>query len=81
MSIQIDSVDAYQGHEKDIIIFNCVRSNAFVEKEHSLGFLLDVRRMNVAITRPRHWLYIIGNADTLERSEVWKELIDWYRES
>lgn len=48
--IEINTVDAYQGREKDIIIFSCVRAS----KERSIGFLADYRRMNVAITRAKY---------------------------
>ena len=64
--IEINTVDAYQGREKDIIIMNCVRS------EGDLGFLRDYRRMNVAITRPRHFLFVIGNSGALEADPIWK---------
>ena len=68
--IQISSVDSFQGSEKDIMIFNAVRSNSFSSPSHphlkqSLGFTADLRRLNVAITRPRHFLFVIGHAETL----------------
>lgn len=59
--IEVNTVDGYQGREKDIIIFSCVRSNA----ERQLGFTADYRRMNVAITRARHCLFLFGNSATL----------------
>jgi senataxin len=69
-------VDAYQGREKDIIIINCVRSNKVQEVKASLGFLTDYRRMNVAITRARHFLFVIGNGETLKRDkEVWAPFV------
>ena len=60
--MEINTVDAFQGREKDIVIFNCVRSNVLSTEQASLGFLTDKRRMNVAITRPRHFLLIVGNS-------------------
>jgi len=75
-TIEVNTVDAFQGREKDIIIFNCVRSNFSTNIQSSLGFLTDERRLNVAITRPRHFLIIIGNAQTLELNEVWANLIE-----
>ena len=59
--IEINTVDAFQGREKDIIIISCVRSNNSSQLKGSLGFLVDKRRMNVAITRPRHFLFVVGN--------------------
>ncbi len=61
--LEINTVDAYQGREKDIIVINCVRSN----ETGSLGFLADERRVNVAITRAKHYLFVIGNSQTLEQ--------------
>ena len=69
--IEINTVDAFQGREKDIIIFNCVRSNTMSSVQGSLGFLTDVRRLNVAVTRPRHFLFVVGNANTLLKSDTW----------
>lgn len=60
-TIEVNTVDAFQGSEKDVIIFNCVRSNYEGMLQKSLGFLLDERRLNVAITRPKHFLIIVGN--------------------
>lgn len=81
--MNINSVDAYQGQEKDIIIFNCVRANNFSNAPISarLGFLTDLRRLNVAITRPKHFLFIIGNSKTLSLSRVWSDMIQSYKHS
>lgn len=65
--IEINTVDAFQGREKDIVIFNCVRANKLNTLQGSLGFLTDKRRLNVAITRPKHFLFMIGNAKTLQK--------------
>ena len=71
--IEINTVDAFQGSEKDIIIISCVRSiQAPVENieefnlQRAIGFLADGRRMNVALTRAKHCLIVIGNEDTLK---------------
>lgn len=69
--IEMNTVDAFQGREKDIIIFSCVRAN----NEGSIGFLSDKRRMNVALTRARFGLYVIGHADTLRQNHIWNNLI------
>lgn len=72
--IDFNTVDGFQGQEKDIIILSCVRAGPGVT---SVGFLADVRRMNVAITRSRSSLYILGHTATLERSDpVWKQIVE-----
>lgn len=76
-TIEVNTVDAFQGSEKDIIIFNCVRSNYESMIEKSLGFLLDERRLNVAITRPKYFLMVIGNSKTLKKSGVWENMINY----
>lgn len=60
-AVEIDTVDAFQGREKDAILFSLTRSNA----DGQLGFLADLRRMNVAITRPRKHLFVVGDSATL----------------
>ncbi|KAF9267418.1 hypothetical protein L218DRAFT_984944 [Marasmius fiardii PR-910] len=71
--VDFHTVDGFQGQEKDVIILSCVRAGPGVT---SVGFLADVRRMNVAITRARSSLFILGNAPTLERSnEVWRNIV------
>jgi len=70
-AIDFNTVDGFQGQEKDIIIFSCVRASA----NGSVGFLSDVRRMNVALTRARQSLFILGNANTLRRKRIWGDLV------
>ncbi|KAL5984646.1 hypothetical protein ACLOJK_041266 [Asimina triloba] len=71
-TLRIKSIDGFQGGEMDIIILSTVRSNS----KGKVGFLDNLNRTNVALTRARHSLWILGNALTLVRSDsVWEELI------
>ncbi|KAG4306132.1 hypothetical protein PORY_000120 [Pneumocystis oryctolagi] len=62
--IEINTVDGFQGREKEVVIFSLVRSN----DKGEIGFLEDKRRLNVAITRPKRHLCIIGDSQTIERN-------------
>ena len=61
--LEVASVDAFQGREKDIIIMSCVRSN----EHQGIGFLSDPRRLNVALTRSRYGIIIVGNPKVLSK--------------
>ncbi|MCR5444734.1 MAG: AAA family ATPase [Bacteroidales bacterium] len=74
--ITIGTVDGFQGQERDVIIISLVRSNA----EGKIGFLRDLRRMNVAMTRARMKLIIVGNAATLSRHKFYRALIQHIKE-
>lgn len=69
-TISVNTVDGFQGQERDIIMISLVRSN----DQGQIGFLNDLRRMNVAITRARMKLIIIGNAETLSHHSFYKKL-------
>lgn len=70
--IDFNTVDGFQGQEKEIIIMSCVRAS----ETGNVGFLSDIRRMNVALTRARTSLWILGNKSSLSRNKVWKRLLE-----
>ena len=71
-TIEFNTTDAFQGRESEIIIFSCVRASP----NQGIGFLSDIRRMNVGITRAKSSLWILGNAQSLIRGEFWNSLIE-----
>lgn len=72
--VEIDTVDSFQGREKDVIVFSCVRT---ASPNRGIGFVRDVRRMNVGLTRARSSLIILGSAHALaEGSPDWAELVE-----
>ncbi len=75
--VEIHTVDGFQGREKEVIIISLVRSNP----EEEIGFLDDVRRLNVAITRAKRKLIIIGDVNTLGKHDIYRKLIEYIKES
>lgn len=71
--ISVNTVDGFQGQERDVILISLVRSN----DEGQIGFLRDLRRMNVAITRARMKLIILGDAPTMTKHPFYKKLYDY----
>ena len=71
--ITINTVDGFQGQERDVILISLVRSN----DEGQIGFLRDLRRMNVAITRARMKLIILGDSTTMVRHPFYKKLYEY----
>ena len=71
--ITVNTVDGFQGQERDVILLSLVRSN----DEGQIGFLRDLRRMNVAITRARMKLIIVGDASTLTRHPFYRKLYEY----
>eukprot|EP00056_Hartaetosiga_gracilis_P013196 m.216508 g.216508 ORF g.216508 m.216508 type:complete len:1084 (+) comp13806_c1_seq1:31-3282(+) len=76
-AVEIASVDAFQGREKDYMILSCVRSN----EHQGIGFLNDPRRLNVAITRARYGLILIGNPKVLSKQPLWNNLLVHFKEA
>jgi len=87
LKVKVATVDGFQGSECDIIILSCVRSHPRLRKGarggqrqnqrrgNSVGFLNDYRRVNVALTRAKCSLWIVGNAEVLRASDLWRRLI------
>ncbi|TIC00510.1 hypothetical protein E3Q17_02141 [Wallemia mellicola] len=81
--VDVNTVDGFQGQEKTIIILSTVRSTKFeddgIYKERGggpIGFLKDIRRMNVALTRAQSSLFIVGHADKLKYDQTWQHIVD-----
>jgi senataxin len=70
--VEFNTTDAFQGRESEVIIFSCVRASP----SGGVGFLSDIRRMNVGLTRAKSSLWVLGNSQSLVRGEFWKKLID-----
>lgn len=76
-NIEINTVDGFQGREKEMIIFSSVRSN----NKGNIGFLRDLRRLNVALTRARRKLVFIGDINTISKHKTYKSLVDYIKEN
>ena len=70
--MEVDTIDAFQGREKDVVLVSLVRSNG----DQALGFLEDLRRMNVALTRARRHLFVVGDSATLCSHPYFAALVD-----
>ena len=71
-TIEFNTTDAFQGRECEIIIFSCVRASS----TGGIGFMTDIRRMNVGLTRAKSSLWVLGDSRALVQGEFWKKLID-----
>lgn len=74
ITIDVDTCDGFQGQEKDIIILSCVR--AFDTQSSSIGFLKSFQRINVALTRAKHSLFVCVSAKSLRKDKIWCSLLD-----
>ena len=72
-AVSVNTVDGFQGQERDVVVISLVRAN----DRGQIGFLRDLRRMNVAITRARMKLIILGDVATLTRHPFYKKLHDY----
>ena len=72
--LEIDSVDGFQGREKEAVVFSLVRSNP----EGEIGFLADIRRTNVALTRARRKLIVIGDSATLANHPFYQRMLTYF---
>jgi senataxin len=70
--VEFNTTDAYQGRESEIIIFSCVRASP----AGGVGFLQDIRRMNVGLTRAKSSLWVLGNSESRVRGRYWKMLVE-----
>ena len=71
--LQVFTVDAFQGKEVDLVFYSTVRTGT----AYGVGFVSDVRRMNVSFTRPRFGLFVVGNEAKLWTSNYWNQFIDY----
>ena len=69
--VEFNTTDAFQGRESEIIIFSCVRASP----AGGIGFLQDIRRMNVGLTRAKSSLWVLGNSQSLMKGEYWRKLV------
>jgi ATP-dependent RNA/DNA helicase IGHMBP2 len=72
--VEVDTVDGFQGREKEAVVVSLVRSN----RENEIGFLSDVRRMNVALTRARRKLIVVGDSATVTAHPFYQRLVNYF---
>src|SRR6056297_4326070 len=72
--LEVDTVDGFQGREKEVVLLTMVRSN----DQGEIGFLADTRRTNVAITRARRKLIVVGDSATLSHNPFYADMLDYF---
>lgn len=75
--VDISTIDAFQGKEASIVMLSCVRGS---NKTTGIGFLSDVQRMNVALTRAKHFLFVVARCRTITVNPYWRDLVKFARE-
>jgi senataxin len=70
--VEFNTTDAFQGRESEVIIFSCVRAS----ESGGIGFLQDIRRMNVGLTRAKSSLWVLGNSGSLIKGQYWRKLVE-----
>ena len=75
--VEFNTTDAFQGRESEIIIFSCVRASP----AGGIGFLQDIRRMNVGLTRAKSSLWVLGNSQSLVKGQYWRKLVEHAKSS
>ena len=71
--LHVFTVDAFQGKEVDLVFYSTVRTGS----AYGVGFVSDIRRMNVSFTRPRFGLFVVGNEVKLRTSTYWSQFLDF----
>lgn len=75
LDVEVSTVDGYQGREKEVVVISFVRSNS----RREIGFLEDLRRLNVSLTRARRKLIMVGDSSTLSANETYRRLIEFVK--
>ena len=73
--VEVKTIDGFQGREKEILLVSMVRSNP----EHEIGFLKDSRRWNVAVTRAKRLLVVVGDVSTFLKEETFKSFFEYMK--
>ena len=73
--VHVSTIDAFQGNEAGVVIYSCVRASG----SKGIGFLGDVQRMNVALTRAKHYLFVIARRRSIMVNPYWRELVGYAR--